>query len=204
MEFLEFAPAWKNLASEEVVTLTGEPPEALSNLQFDYSEDQNAHRILFGTHPGHVSEINDVEILDVPRARAAEVLEHILHKLHLSPLLVFPIGKWRSLFEVVSPVLLDNPTWMDIDTSATIELNTRDPLHFDMRELHTLTAVNNAVLEHAETLEQGFSITTISAPVLVEVDPTSGILITLGNKNLAVEVRSVAEHVLADPESDSS
>ena len=195
MEFLEFTQAWNILSSEEVVTLTGEQPAQVQALQLDYHEDRPAHRILFGMTPGGSSDIEDVEILDIPREKSAEVLEHILHKLHISPLLLFPIGKWRNLFEVVSPNLLENPTWMELDTSATIELNTRDPLHFDFRELHTLTAAINAILLHAETLEQGCSIATTSAPVLVEVDPTSGILITLGNPSLSAEIRSVALHV---------
>ena len=154
--------------------------------------------MLFGLHPGGESDIEDVEILDIPREKSAEVLQHILHKLHISPLLLLPIGKWRNLFEVVSPNLLDNPTWMELDTSATIELNTRDPLHFDFRELHTLTAAVNAILMHAQTLEQGCSVATTAAPVLVEVDPTSGVLITLGNPSLAAEVRAVAEHEAGD------
>lgn len=202
MEFLEFAHAWKNLASEEVVTLSGDPPTAMKILQFDYDEDRPAHRMLFGTRDGHVPEIDEVEILEVPRRCAGDVLERVLHKLHLSPLLVFPIGKWRNIFEVVSPVLLENASWMEIDTSATIELNTRDPLHFDLRELHTLTAVTNAILEHGETLEQGFSVTTTSAPVLVEIDPSCGVLITLGNESLAAEVRAVAEQVISGSDSN--
>ena len=194
MEFLEFARWWKNLSNEEVVTLTGEHPSALPILQLDYDEDRPAHRMLFGMPPGGVTEIENVEILDIPRDKAAEVLEHVLHKMHLSPILVFPIGKWRNIFEVVSPILIDNVTWMELDTSATIELNTRDPLQFDLRELHTLTTVISTILEHASTLEQGCSIATTSAPILVEVDPASGVLLTLGNESLAAEIRAVAKH----------
>ena len=193
MEFFEFDRAWRTLSKEDVVTITGEAPASVDCLQIDYDERRSAHRTIFAVREGHEVDVVDAEILDIPRERAGEVLEHILHKLHVEPVLILPIGRWRSVFDVVTPVLADNEQWMGIDSEATIELNTRDPLLFELRDLHLLRSVVETVLKHSETLDQGISIAAIQAPILVEVDPAGGVLLTIGNEGLADEVRAVAQ-----------
>ena len=192
LEFFEFDRAWRTLTDEEVVTLTGEAPAELDVLQIDYHESRDAHRTIFAMRDGHEPDVVDAEVLEVSRSQAGEVLEHILHKLHLAPMLILPIGKWRPVFDVVTPVLTDNEQWMAIDSEATIELNTREPLVCELRDLHLLRALVDAILGHAETLEQGISIAALQAPLLVEVEPAGGVLLTIGNESLADEVRAVA------------
>ena len=193
MEFFEFDRAWRTLSKEDVVTITGEAPASVDCLQIDYDERRSAHRTIFAVREGHEVDVVDAEILDIPRERAGEVLEHILHKLHVEPVLILPIGRWRSVFDVVTPVLADNEQWMGIDSEATIELNTRDPLLFELRDLHLPRSVVETVLKHSETLDQGISIAAIQAPILVEVEPAGGVLLTIGNEGLADEVRAVAQ-----------
>lgn len=192
MEFLEFDRAWRTLSEEDVVTLSGDPPAELPAMQIDYDERRAAHRTIFASRPGHETDVADAEVLEIPRDRAGEVLEHILHKLHVAPLLILPIGRWRAVFDVVTPALADNEQWVAIDSEATVELNTRDPLMCDLRDLHLLRALVDTVLAHAETLEQGISIAAIKAPLLVEIEPAGGVLLTIGNESLADEVRAVA------------
>jgi hypothetical protein len=192
LEFLEFDRAWRTLSEEDVVTLTGDAPADLAALQIDYDERRAAHRTIFAARPDHETDVADAEILDIPRERAGYVLEHILHKLHLAPLLILPIGRWRAVFDTITPVLTDNEQWVAIDSEATVELNTRDPLVCELRDLHLLRAVVEAILTHAETLEQGISIAAVQAPLLVEVEPAGGVLLTIGNESLADEVRAVA------------
>ena len=124
---------------------------------------------------------------------ASEVLEHILHKLHLAPLLILPIAKWRPVFDLVTPALTENEQWISIDSEASIEMNTRDPLVCEPRDLHLLRAVVEVVLGDGEEMAQGISIAAIQAPVLVEVEPAGGVLLTIGNEGLADEVRAVAD-----------
>lgn len=192
MEFLEFDRAWRTLSEEDVVTLTGDPPAELAAMQIDYDERRAAHHTIFASRPDHETDVADAEVLEIPRDRAGEVLEHILHKLHLAPLLILPIGRWRAVFDVVTPALTKNDQWVAIDSAATVELNTRDPLVCELRDLHLLRAVVDAVLNHAETLEQGISIAAVQAPLLVEIEPAGGVLLTIGNEGLADEVRAVA------------
>lgn len=193
MEFFEFDRAWRTLSKEDVVTITGEAPASVDCLQIDYDERRSAHRTIFAAREGHEVDVADAEILDIPRERAGEVLEHILHKLHVEPVLIMPIGRWRSVFDVVTPALADNEQWMGIDSEATIELNTRDPLLFELRDLHLLRSVVETVLKHSETLDQGISIAAIQAPILVEVEPAGGVLLTIGNEGLADEIRAVGQ-----------
>ena len=198
MEFLQFDRAWKTLTSEEVVTLNGESPTDLDILQIDYDERRQAHRTVFANQPDHEVDVADAEKLSVPREKAGEVLEHILHKLHLAPLLILPIGKWRPVFDLITTALMENEQWMAIDAEATIELNTRDPLMCEPRDLHLLKEMANVILRDGEELPQGISIAAIQAPILVEVEPKSGILLTIGNEGLADEVRAVANAFISD------
>ncbi len=198
MEFLDFDRAWRTLSEEDVVTLNGDAPADLDTLQIDYDERRDAHRTIFASSPDHESDVANAEILDIPRARAGEVLEHILHKLHLAPLLILPIGRWRAIFDVVTPNLTDNEQWVAIDSEATVELNTRDPLICELRDLHLLRTVVETILEHSEELPQGVSIAAIQAPLLVEVEPSGGVLLTIGNEGLADEVRSIAQAFMQD------
>lgn len=198
LEFLQFDRAWQTLTSEEVVTLSGEPPADLDILQIDYDERRKAHRTTFANQPDHEIDVADAETLSVPREKAGEVLEHILHKLHLAPLLILPIGKWRPVFDLITNALTENEQWMTIDAEASIQLNTRDPLLCEPRDLHLLREMVNVVLRDGEELQQGFSIAAVQSPILVEIAPAGGILLTIGNEGLADEVRAVANAFISD------
>ena len=198
MEFLQFDRAWQTLTSEEVVTLSGEPPADLDILQIDYDERRSAHRTVFANKPDHDLDVADAEKLSIPREKAGEVLEHILHKLHLAPLLILPLGKWRPVFDLITNALTHNEQWMAIDAEATIELNTRDPLLCEPRDLHLLREMATVILRDGVELAQGISIAAIQSPILVEVEPLGGILLTIGNEGLADEVRAVANAFISE------
>jgi hypothetical protein len=198
LEFLQFDRAWQTLTSEEVVTLSGEPPADLDILQIDYDERRSAHRTVFANKPDHDLDVADAEKLSIPREKAGEVLEHILHKLHLAPLLILPIGKWRPVFDLITNALTHNEQWMAIDAEATIELNTRDPLLCEPRDLHLLREMATVILRDGVELAQGISIAAIQSPILVEVEPLGGILLTICNEGLADEVRAVANAFISE------
>ena len=66
------------------------------------------------------------------------------------------------------------------------------------RDLHLLRAVVEVILRDGEEMSQGISIAAIQAPVLVEIEPAGGVLLTIGNEGLADEVRAVADAFSAD------
>ena len=116
------------------------------------------------------------------------VVETITQKLHLSQVLLVPVGRWRNVFDAVAFSLAQNEDWQEIDTTATVELNTRDPLLCGPGDFHTVRALMRALLTDAENPEQGLMLTTTAAPVLVEVIPDGALRMSFGNQALADEV----------------
>ena len=193
MEFAQFDRVWRNLAQEDVVTLTGDPPADVEHLQMDYHEDRTAFRMVFGAKDGHVPDIEGADTLSIPREKAGEWILGLLHKLHIAPMFIFPIGRWRNLIEAVSPILAENETWMEIDSAATIRLKNRDPLECDIRAFGTMQILIDTILGHTEELSQGISLAAANAPLLIEIDPENGVLITTGNELLAGEIKLLGE-----------
>ena len=127
-------------------------------------------------------------VLRVDSQRLAGAVEHIIHKLHLSQVLLIPVARWRNVFDAVAFSLADNEDWQAVDTAASVELNTRDPLLCEPGDFHTLNALMEALLQDADRPEQGLYVTTTAAPVMVQLVPDGAIRISLGNAVLADEV----------------
>lgn len=130
-------------------------------------------------------------VIVVDQQRLPGMLEQVIHKLHLSQILLIPAGKWRNVFDAVAFSLADNEDWQEVDAAATVELNTRDPLLCGPGDLHTLTALIAALLEDAETREQGMTIATTAAPLIAEVNPAGAITLTIGDPALADEINEL-------------
>lgn len=127
-------------------------------------------------------------IVSIDPERLAGAVEDIIHKLHLSQIVLIPVAKWRKIFDVVAFSLADNEEWQAVNTAATVELNSRDPLLCGPAEFHTLRALIGALLQDADSPDQGLHLTTTAAPMMVEVVPGGAIRISLGNAVLADEV----------------
>lgn len=124
----------------------------------------------------------------LPRAELASALDQILHRLNLTELLLIPIGKWRNVFDAVAFSLAENEAWQEVDAAATVELNSRDPLLCERADFHTLEELVKALMNDAETPDQGFTILSTASPVLIDITPSGFIRITVGNRALADEV----------------
>ena len=88
------------------------------------------------------------------------------------------------------PALWELPyeEWQAVDTAATVELNTRDPLLCEPGEFHTVNALVKVLLNDADSPEQGLTLTTTAAPVTLELVPGGAVRISIGNRVLADEV----------------
>jgi len=126
--------------------------------------------------------------VDIAPERYGEVIVSLIGRLHADELVLMPIGKWRHVFDTVAFSMVGDERWQDMDATATIERNTRDPLITAPGDLHTVEALIKAILRDAEQPEQGIAITTTAAPVLVEVVPGGSCLVAIGNPALADEV----------------
>lgn len=115
-------------------------------------------------------------------------IDHIFHNLHLTQFLLIPIGKWRRVFDAVAFSMASNEDWQEIDAAATVELNTRDPLICGPADVQVVMSLISALFSDAETVDQGFTITTTAVPLLIEIVPEGAACISVGTKALADEI----------------
>ena len=134
---------------------------------------------------------NGAKVVTVEKDRLPGLIEHIIHVLHIDQVVLIPIGKWRKVFDAVAFSLATNEDWQEMDATATVELNTRDPLLCEPGDFHTLVALLTALLNDADQPEQGLMMVPTAAPVLMEVVPDGAIRITLANQALADELTGV-------------
>lgn len=131
------------------------------------------------------------QVCGVAADKIGEIVEQVLHTLHVTEVLLIPIGKWRRVFDAVAFSLAENEEWQRIDAAATVELNSRDPLVCEPSDYHTLSALIGALVSDAEEPDQGFAILPPAAPVLLEIVPDGAVRVSLGNQVLADEVSGV-------------
>jgi hypothetical protein len=130
-------------------------------------------------------------VVAVEKPRLPRTLDHIMHRLGLNQALLMPVGKWRHVFDAVAFSLASNPAWQDIDATATVELNTRDPLLCEPGDMQVVIDLVTALINDASAPNQGLLILATASPVLVEVVPDGAVRISLGNQALADEVTEV-------------
>lgn len=134
---------------------------------------------------------NGASVVTVKKDRLPGLVEHVLHLLHIDQIVLIPVGKWRNVFDAVAFSLASNEAWQEMDATATVELNTRDPLLCEPADFHTLIALIEALLNDADKPEQGLMMVPSAAPVLLEVVPDGAVRITLANQTLADELTDV-------------
>lgn len=186
MDFVGFEEAWASLASRDVVRL-----ETSTEEEFRPGLDDSDQLVIFdlcGSTPN-----TDSIPLQIPRDRAADALEALVHKLHLAPLLLFPIGKWRFVFDAISFELADNETWQEINSTAIVALNTHDPLMCEPQDLHLVHDILATVLRVGEQARQGLTLAALGKPLLICAEPPDQLRLELGSESLAAEVRELLE-----------
>ena len=118
----------------------------------------------------------------------AGFIDRMIHRLNLSDLLLIPTGKWRNVFDAVAFSLAANEAWQEFDASATVELNTRDPLLCGPADFPLLIELVRALRSDADQPEQGLTMMATSIPVVAEVSPEGAIRLSIGNQALADEI----------------
>lgn len=131
------------------------------------------------------------QVIAVEKDRLPQTLEHVLRALHLHQLLLLPVGKWRKIFDAVAFSLASNADWQEMDATATVELNTRDPLLCEPGDFNLLIELVSALIRDAESPDQGLIFVATTSPVLVEVVPDGAVRICVGSQALADEVADV-------------
>ncbi len=189
MDFVEFDLAWKQLAPRGVV----EASDASDSLRLALVEGAPVVDIAAKDHAREPSL--PTEIRRMSRARMAELVEALVHKLHLQEVLVFPVGKWRQVFDAVSERMAKHELWAAIDGSASVELNRRDPIVFEQGDHHVLRALVQCVLESGGDNAQGIGVATPGAAIVLDVVPAGELSIFCGTPALEKQVLELIAHL---------
>jgi len=135
-----------------------------------------------------VEPLDGAEVIEITSERMPEIIDHILHKLHHNQLILFPVGLWRSVFDVVAFSLAENEEWQRVDAAATVELNTRDPLLCETGDLHLVCDLVKRLFQDSESRDQGLILITAGIPLVMEVVPNGGVRLTFGTEAVAEEI----------------
>ena len=186
MDFVAFEEAWRNITPLNIVKLEQSTEEELRP-GFEDSDELAIFDLI-----GRTPETDSLD-LELDTGRAADALEAVLHKLHLAPLFLFPIGNWRHVFDAITFDLVEHEEWQEIETAATIELNTHDPLMCGPGDLHTVHDVLSSVLKCGKTPNQGVTIAALGKPILIVAEPPEQLRIEIMGGTLAQEVRELLQ-----------
>lgn len=190
MDFCGFEDAWKTLKSLGVVKLEESTDDLLCAGLDDLDE------LIILDLLGKTRNADSISV-PIPEEKAADALEAILHRLHLTPILLFPIGRWRKVFEGIGFELAENAAWQEIDSAATIELNTHDPLHCEPGDLHVIHDVLATILRCGKEHGHGITLAALGKPLLIVIEPPGLLRVELFGETLAVEVRELLEQFQA-------
>lgn len=128
------------------------------------------------------------ETITIEKERLSNVVDHMLHLMHVTQILLIPLGKWRSVFDAVAFSLAESEAWQAVDAAATVELNRRDPLLCEPADFSTINELISALFNDAESPDQGLMLVSSSAPILIEIVPDGALRVSIGNQVLADEV----------------
>ncbi len=194
MEFVELEEAWADLRRQGVVKTVETPKE----LRLELAENDSlvVIDIAADDHP----EVGDLPstIQRVPRNALANFIEALVHKMHLQQTFAFPVGRWREIFDAVSDGMASNLAWREVDTSASIEMNKRDPLVFGPANAHTLRDLVKNLLKNAKDTDHGLTLCSDGAPLVVEIMPRGEMVVFAGHASLAKQCMELLASVKPD------
>ncbi len=193
MEFIDLDEAWADLRRQGVVKVVDSPKELRLELDGDAAVVMD---IATEDHP----EVGDLpkSIRRVPRGVVANFVEAIVHKMHLQQTYAIPVGRWREIFDAVSDGMAGNTAWREVDTSASIEMNKRDPLVFGPANAHTLRDLVKTLLHTAKDSNHGLTLCSDGAPLVLEIMPRGEMVVFAGHGSLAKQCEELLAHAKID------
>ena len=184
MEFIAYDEAMELLREQGIQ----EVPAPENRICLELMQDEAVVHLHLACTESACKPRDGAVVLVMDKERLPHAVEQIIHKLRLNQVLLIPVAKWRQVFDAVAFSMADNEDWQAVDTAATVELNTRDPLLCEPGDFHMISELIKALLHDADSPNQGLMITTIAAPFVVELVPDGAARISIGNPVLADEV----------------
>lgn len=202
VEFVSFDEVWPEFKTRGVIRQLGGSgrPSEDGPLELAIDAARRPVTIVLGGASGSTSAEQAAPHATIPCGddRVASALEAVLHKLHLAPLHLIPVGRWREIFDAVSFELAAHDRWQEIDAQASLEQNSRDPLRCEARDLHMLREVVRALLANGEGgAAQALTIVATGQLLVVRVEPGRPLELHVGNAGVADQLRDAANHYLS-------
>lgn len=191
MEFVGYSEAWRDLAQAGVVE--AERTDRTLRVALEERPGGEVVEVAADDH-AHASRLPP-DVARLPRERIAELVERIVHKMHLTRVCVIPVGRWREVFEAVAQGMAANEKWRAVDSAANVELNTRDPLVVSPADHHTLRELVAAVMRHGSEPVHGIAVAAMGTPLVIEAMPAGELAVYAGKASIAAEVRHLLEQV---------
>ncbi len=187
MEFVDQAEVLSVLSE---MGMTQEEDGDLARLSMK-DDDETVH--LHIHTDGSVDAHEGARSIEVAKGEMPAMLEHLLHLLRMSQVVLMPVGKWRNVFDAVAFSLAENEDWQEFEHTATVALNGRDPLLCDAADFNLLVSLVRALFSDGEGESQTLLITSATAPFIIEIVPDGAMRLTLGSHVLADEVADAFE-----------
>ncbi len=157
-------------------------------VELQMHSDDSIVRFHLASEESQATPHDETEIISIDKERLSNVVEHMLHLLHVTQIILIPLGKWRSVFDAVAFSLAESEAWQAVDAAATVELNRRDPLLCAPADFSTINELLSALFKDAESPDHGLMLVSSSAPILIEIIPDGALRVSIGNQVLADEV----------------
>ena len=148
------------------------------------------HALLFAPVSFKKAPDDGATHIATPADSLPQRLDALIHAARLSEVAVVPAGLWRTVMDLVAYELATDESWLDVDTEASLHLNTRDPLLLTPPDLHILRTLAGALLNAVQSAgggepAQDLSIVTPGSALVFELDHRGAIRVQCANATLA-------------------
>lgn len=174
MEFIEYQEVLPGLQDQGIEEVTDE--HDLARLEFQQSARFSSLHLK--SQDSRVEPYPDAVVKTVRKADLPQLLRMFLGKLHLTELLVIPVGSWRAVIDCVAYDLASDEDWLKIDATAALHQNTRNALAISRGETSVLIDMIRALWNHADSPTTDLIITSDALPVILEIFGDGAISVT--------------------------
>lgn len=177
MDFLSEQKAIENLREGSInAEQHGDGDDSM--LRFSIDSDENAVMSVAATPWPDA----DYHLTAETPEKLAELLDDVLHAMHIQSVLVMPVSEWRSVLDLVAFELATDEDWQEVDAEASLHQRTRDPLEVPPDQRQTMLAMVKAILENGEGEVTDLNLLAPGVAVVIEVRHPAELRVHSGNR----------------------
>jgi len=165
VQFVKYEEILPTLSKQGIVEVEDEQ----NFIRFDLNPDLPIGCLHFSDPQSNVLPRPDAITFSKSKEAIPAILDHVIGKLHLSEVLVTPVGLWKQILDTVAFDLAADEDWLEIDAMSALHLNTRNALAVPRAETRVLVDMMASLLKNAGGPQHDLIITSESSPVLFEL-----------------------------------